>query len=72
MGKEEFLRALFKINDDELTFHKAVEVAAETEDAGKAAKKTVHGSMPTPILKMSQKKAPTEHKGTAGSSLPFP
>ena len=33
-----------------IAFCKAVEVAVETEDVAKAAKETVHGSKPTPIL----------------------
>ena len=45
VGNEVVLKALFKIGDDELTFCKAVEVAAETEDAAKAAKETVYGFM---------------------------
>ena len=41
------MTALFKVKDDELTFSRAVEIAVETEDATKVAKKTVYGSKPT-------------------------
>ena len=58
---EAVMNALFKIDDNKLTFSKAVEVAAETEDAAKAAKETVHGSKatatPTPTFKVNNKKA---------------
>ena len=41
MNNEAVLKALFKINEDELTFAKAVQVATESEDAAKEAKATV-------------------------------
>ena len=44
VGNKAVLRAIFKYNDDDLTFHKAVEVAREMEDAAKVPKETVHGS----------------------------
>ena len=37
------LKAYFEIHDNELTFHKAVEVAVEIEDTAKAAKEAVYG-----------------------------
>ena len=55
VSNEAVLKAFFKMNNDELTFCKAVEVAAETEDAAKPAKEIVHGSKPTPILKLNLK-----------------
>ena len=45
---EAVLKAVFKLQDDELTFSKAVDVAQEMEEAAKVAKKTVHGSSETP------------------------
>ena len=35
---EAVIKDLFKVKDDELTFFRAVEIAAETEEAAKAAK----------------------------------
>ena len=62
------LEALFKIQDDELTFQKAVDVAVETEDAAKVAKEMVCGSKAsastTPVLKV----VPDKQK-TAGKEL---
>ena len=71
VGNEAVLKALFKMNNNELTFRKAVKAAAEKEDAAKVAKKTVHGSKPTSILKKNQKKTPTGQKGTGTSSHSF-
>ena len=47
VGNEAVLKALFKFSDVELTFHKGVEVALETEDVAKVARETVHGSKAT-------------------------
>ena len=44
INNEAVLKALFKINDDELTFEKAVQVATETKEAGVVAKETVYGT----------------------------
>ena len=57
VGNEAVLKALFKLSDDKLTFQRAVKVAAETEDAAKVAKETVHGAKATaatPVFKVSQ------------------
>ena len=52
INNEAILKALFKINTDELTFTRAIEVATETEDAAKVAKKTVFGSIPKRVQKI--------------------
>ena len=39
INNEAVLKALFKVKDDELTFSRAVEIAVETEDAAKVAKR---------------------------------
>ena len=44
INNEAVLKALFKINDDELNFEKAVQVATETEEAAVVAKETVYGT----------------------------
>lgn len=44
VGNEAILKALFKIDDNDLDFSKAIEVATEVEEAAKVAKETVHGS----------------------------
>ena len=49
------LKALFKIKAEELTITRAIEVAIETEDAAKVAKKTVYGSHSSTLQKMSAK-----------------
>ena len=56
VNNEAVLKALFKINADELTFTKAIEVAIETEDAAKVAKETVYGSITTPVHKIKSLK----------------
>ncbi|GFR98258.1 transposon Tf2-6 polyprotein [Elysia marginata] len=38
---EATIKALFKIKDDELTFNRAIEIAAEVEEASKVAKETL-------------------------------
>ena len=47
VGNEAILKALFKVNDDELTFTKAIAIAVEIEEAAKVAKETVYGSKPS-------------------------
>ena len=42
VSNEATLKALFKIKDDDLTFARAIEVAAEAEEASKVAKETVN------------------------------
>ena len=64
IGNEAVLKALLTLNDDELTFDKAVEVSVEVEDSAKLAKETLHGFNPAPVLKMNQKKPPAGQKGT--------
>ena len=44
INNEAVLKALFKINDDELNFEKTVQVATETEEAAVVAKETVYGT----------------------------
>ena len=53
VNNEAVLKALFKVGADELTFARAVEIAAETEDAAKVAKETVFG--PHPSIQMIKK-----------------
>jgi len=36
------LKALFKLNDEDLTFTRAIQVAVEIEEAAKVAKERVH------------------------------
>ena len=54
VSNEAVLKALFKINDDQLTFAKAIEVAQEVEDAARVAKETAHGNRPKPVHKVKQ------------------
>ena len=44
VDNEAILKALFKIKGSDLTFAKAIAVAAETEEAAKVAKETVYGT----------------------------
>ena len=44
INNEAVLKALFKINDDELNFEKALKVAMETKEAAVVAKETVYGT----------------------------
>ena len=44
INNEAVLKALFKINDDELNFEKAVQVATKTEEVAMVAKETVYGT----------------------------
>ena len=46
------MKALFKINADELTFTRAIEVVTETEDAAKVTKETVFRSIPKLVQKV--------------------
>lgn len=54
INNEAVLRSLFKINDDELSFSKAVNIAIETEEAAKVAKETVYKSKPAPVNNMKE------------------
>ena len=54
INNDAVLKALFKINVDELTFTRAIEVATEIEDAAKVAKETEFGSIPERIYKVKK------------------
>ncbi|GFO03038.1 transposon tf2-6 polyprotein [Plakobranchus ocellatus] len=56
---EAIIKALFKIKDDELTFTRAIEIAAEVEEATRVAKETL-GSPDTDIHKVLKKKPPAK------------
>ena len=62
INNEAALKALFKHDDKDLTFAKAIQVASETEDADKVAKETVHGNKTTPVYKVDKKKSTSTHK----------
>ncbi|CAM1331994.1 Uncharacterised protein r2_g4090 [Pycnogonum litorale] len=64
VNNEAVLKALFKMDDDELTFTKAILVATENEGAARVAKETVHGSMKDPVLQIHNKPG---SKATGGS-----
>jgi hypothetical protein len=55
---EAVLKALFKVNDDDLTFAKAIQIATETEDAAKVAKETVQGPSSKTVNKVKPKHNP--------------
>ena len=55
INNEAVLKALFKINVDELMFTGATEVATETKDVVKVAKKTVFGLIPKHVEKVFRK-----------------
>ena len=44
INNEAVLKAVFKINDDDLTFSRAIQVALETEDVAKVAKGSVYSA----------------------------
>ena len=67
INNEAVLKALFKINTDELTFTRAIEVVTETEDAAKVAKETVFRSIPKRVQKV--KFFANSHKRVATSSF---
>lgn len=79
---EAVLKALFRIDDKDLTFAKAVSVATETEDAARVAKDTVYGDKEknSDVYKISNRKhrasssntAKTSQKDSKHSSYPFP
>ena len=44
------LKSIFKVNDNDLIFAKAVEIAAGVEDASRVVKETVYGSTSETVL----------------------
>ncbi|XP_033112551.1 uncharacterized protein LOC117113351 [Anneissia japonica] len=65
VNNEAVLKALFKIKDDDLSFTKAIQVAAEVEDAAKYAKEIVYGpSQTTSVNKLQHTKTKPEVKKT--------
>lgn len=54
INNEAVLKALFKVDDDKLTFSKAVDIAIEVEEAAKCAKETIYGET-TPIFQVKEK-----------------
>ena len=65
VGNEAILKALFKVNDDELTFAKAIAIAVEIEEAVKVAKETVYGS-PSQVSTQSTRSSPQSNRIGAG------
>ena len=68
-NNEAVLKAVFKINDDDPTFARAIQVALETEDAAEVAKETVYGSKGEAVLKLQSKGNQTA-KSTARKQQP--
>ena len=58
VNNEAVLQALFKINDGELTFSRAVQIEMETEEAAKVVKETVYELRPKLVNKVSSKLQP--------------
>ena len=71
IANEAVLKALFKVENDELKFSRAVEVTMGTKDAAKAAKETIHGPHATnsniPINQLNQKRVSRRQKVTQSS-----
>ncbi|XP_067940419.1 uncharacterized protein [Watersipora subatra] len=67
VSNEAVLKALFKVKV-ELSFTRAVELATETEDAAKVAKKTAHGSKATGVNKVQSEKKPAINRPSGSSS----
>ena len=57
MVNEAVLKALFKLEDDELTFIKTYQVDQETKHAARVAKETVYGTAFKPVHKVGQPKS---------------
>ena len=53
INNEAVLKALFKMEDDLLSFDKAISIAQETEDAAKVAKETVYGTTSKEVNKVN-------------------
>ena len=67
-NNEAVLKALFKHDDKELTFTKAIQVASKTGDADKVAKEIVHRNKPTPAYEVNKKNSSPTHKTKRQSS----
>ena len=67
VNNEAVLKALFKFNDNELTFSQAIQVATEIEDAAKVAKETVYGFRSKLVNKVDSKPQP---KNSVQSTTP--
>ena len=65
---EAVIKALFKVKDDELTFSRAVEIAAETEEAAKAAKETTYGIGAVPVNKVVKSKFQKKQSSKKGGA----
>ena len=75
VGNEAILKALFKINDEELTFARAMDLVAEMEEAAKVAKETVYGPKATDTSSSVYKVKPSKvspRQKTGKSTFPFP
>ena len=58
INNEAVLKALFKINNHELTFNQAIQVAMEIEDAAKVTKEIVYGLRIKLVNKVTAKPQP--------------
>ena len=70
VGNEAILKALFKIDDNDLNFSKAIEVATEVEEAAKVAKETVHGSTVSVQRVKQRKPHPVQHNSKSSAKGP--
>ena len=65
---EAVLKVLFKCKNEDLTFARAVEIATETEEAAKVAKKTAVGPLKSPMSLPINKLG--QHQSESKSSVP--
>ena len=68
INNEAVLKALFKINADDLNFTCAIEVTTKTEDAAKVAERTVFGSFSEGVHKVRSFKNINKKSAISNSS----
>ena len=56
ISKEAVLKAIFKLNDDEVNFEKAIDTAVNVEESAKVAKAQVYGSKASPVYSIKEQK----------------
>jgi hypothetical protein len=70
VNNEAVLKAIFRKEDQDVTFNAAVQIAIEVEEAAKVAKETVYGGRNKPVLSVGHKSKPKflQHNKKASSN----
>ena len=62
INNEAVLKAIFKLNDDEVNFDKAIDISVNVEESAKVTKAQVYGSKGSPVYSIKEQKTKDQPK----------